>query len=66
MVGHVTYNNASNNLTMIKEFAAQLQTATSNKYNWKKRKIKCVGLHTYQSQFLTQSSCLTHVINLAI
>ena len=53
---------------MLKEFAAGLKVAMGKKYDWKKRKIKCVGPHTYQSQFLTKitkNSCLTHVIKLA-
>lgn len=49
-VGHITCNNASNNPTMMKEFAARLKTATGRKYKWRKRKI----------------NCLTHVINLAM
>jgi hypothetical protein len=40
-VGHVTCDNASNNVTMMKEFAARLKT-TDKEYNWKRRKIKCV------------------------
>ena len=64
-VGHITCDNASNNPTMMKEFAAQLKATTGKRYNWKKRKIKYVGLHTFQSHFLTRSSCLAHVINLA-
>ncbi|KAF8230431.1 hypothetical protein L208DRAFT_1281721 [Tricholoma matsutake] len=48
-VGHITRNNASNNPTMTKEFAARLKTTTGKKYNWRKRKI----------------NCLVHVINLA-
>jgi len=63
-VGHVTCNNASNNPTMMKEFAAWLKATMGKRYNWKKRKIKYVGLHTFQSHFLTRNSCLTHVINL--
>ena len=43
-VGHVTCDNASNNRTMMKEFAARLKVTTGKKYDWKKRKIKCVGL----------------------
>jgi hypothetical protein len=41
-VGHVTCDNASNNTTMMKEFAARLKNATGKKYTWKKRKIKSV------------------------
>jgi hypothetical protein len=43
-VGHVTCDNASNNSTMMKEFAARLKITTGNKYDWKKRKIKFVCL----------------------
>ena len=52
---------------MLKEFAARLKVATGKKYDWKQRKIKYVGPHTYQSQLtkITKNSCLTHVINLA-
>ena len=50
---------------MLKEFTARLEVATGKRYDWKKRKIKYVGLHSFQSQFLTRSSCLAHVINLA-
>jgi hypothetical protein len=50
---------------MLKEFAAWLKGAMGKKYDWRKRKIKCVGPQTYQSQFLTKNSCLAHVINLA-
>ncbi|KAF8239860.1 hypothetical protein L208DRAFT_1235677 [Tricholoma matsutake] len=49
-VGHITCDNANNNLTMMKEFAAQLKTTTGKKYNWRKRKI----------------NFLAHVINLAM
>jgi len=42
-VGHITYDNAGNNLTMMKELAVRLEMTTGKKYNWKKRKIKCVG-----------------------
>jgi hypothetical protein len=50
---------------MMKEFAARLKAATGKMYDWKKRKIKCVGPHTYGSWFLTKRSCLAHIINLA-
>ena len=39
-IGHVTCDNASNNITMMKEFAARLENATGKVYKWKKRKIK--------------------------
>lgn len=42
-VGHITCNNTSNNRTMMKEFAARLKDTTGKKYDWKKRKIKCIG-----------------------
>ncbi len=64
-VGHVTCDNASNNGTMMKEFAVKLKTTTGKTYNWKKRKIKCVDSQSYHSQLLTKNSCLAHVINLA-
>src|SRR5882757_3054623 len=64
-VGHVTCDNASNNSTMMKEFSAQLKTATGKKYNWRKRKIKCTSPRTYHTQLLISNSCLAHVINLA-
>lgn len=41
-VGHVTCDNASNNTTMIKEFITRLRITMGKKYNWKKRKIKCI------------------------
>jgi hypothetical protein len=41
-VGHVTCDNASNNVTMMKEFAARLKT-NNKEYNWKTRKIKFVS-----------------------
>jgi hypothetical protein len=41
-VGHVTCDNASNNLTMMKEMAVRLKASTGKKYDWKKRKIKFV------------------------
>jgi hypothetical protein len=65
-VGHVICNNASNNPTMMKKFAARLETTTGKKYNWKKRKIKCASPQTYQVWLLTNNSCLAHVINLAM
>ena len=49
-VGHVTCDNASNNSTMMKEFATRLKTATGNKYNWRKRKIKYASLQAYLVQ----------------
>jgi hypothetical protein len=65
-VGHVTCDNAANNSTMMKEFAARLKITTGRKYIWKKRKIKFV----YSSlssllPSLMNCSCLAHVINLA-
>jgi hypothetical protein len=39
-VGHVTCDNASNNWTMMREFAAHLKVATGKNYDWKQRKIK--------------------------
>jgi hypothetical protein len=39
-VGHVTCDNASNNITMMKEFVARLEFVTGKKFDWKKRKIK--------------------------
>ena len=65
-VGHVTCDNASNNSTMMKEFAARLKTNTGKKYNWRKRKIKCASPQTYRVWLLTNNSCLAHVINLAM
>jgi len=65
-VGHVTCDNASNNSTMLKEFAARLKSITGKPYNWKNRKIKCViGPHTCQFRRLTESyniqlSCTCH------
>lgn len=50
---------------MMKEFAAQLKTATGRKYNWRKRKIKYASPPAYRVQILTNNSCLAHVINLA-
>ena len=39
-IGHVTCDNASNNLTMMQELAVHLTRATGKKYNWRKQKIK--------------------------
>lgn len=39
-IGHVTCDNASNNETMMKEFAARLENATGTPYDWKEHKIK--------------------------
>jgi hypothetical protein len=36
------------------------------KYNWRKRKIKYASPQAYRVQLLTNNSCLTHVINLAM
>jgi hypothetical protein len=38
--GHVTCDNASNNLTMMREVAIWLKAATGKKYDWRARKIK--------------------------
>ena len=35
-IGHVTCDNASNNLTMMEEFAAQLKALTDKRYKWHK------------------------------
>ena len=43
-VGHITCDNASNNVTMMKELAACLNTTTGKAYDWKARKIKSVIL----------------------
>jgi hypothetical protein len=48
-VGHVTCDNASNNVTMMKELSAHLKNTTAKKYDWKKRKIKCVNFYTLTS-----------------
>jgi len=67
-VGHVTCDNASNNRTMMTEFAVWLKVATGKEYDSKKRKLKCVGStcpRTWWSWLLTNNSCLAHVINLA-
>jgi hypothetical protein len=64
-VGHVTCDNASNNLTMMMELAMRLDTSTGKTYHWKKRKIKFVSSLTHSLQLLTNNSCLAHVINLA-
>ncbi|KAN0118456.1 hypothetical protein V8E52_005186 [Russula decolorans] len=48
LIGHVTCDNASNNSTMMEEFAARLKASTGKKYKWRKQKI----------------NCLAHVINL--
>ena len=63
-VGHITCDNASNNVTMMKEFAACLKTSTKKEYNWKERKIKFVFV-VLLVQLLMNYSCLMHVINLA-
>ena len=41
-IGHVTCDNASNNSTMMQEFATRLTTANDKVYNARQRKIKCV------------------------
>lgn len=43
-VGHVTCDNASNNVTMMKELAVRLNTTTGKVYDGKVRKIKSVIL----------------------
>jgi hypothetical protein len=51
-VGHITCDNASNNLTMMKELAVRLKTCTGKNYHWRKRKIKSVGSFTRAFQLL--------------
>jgi hypothetical protein len=41
-VGHVTCDNASNNLTMLRELAMHIDAATEKKYKWQQKKIKYV------------------------
>ncbi|KAG6859264.1 hypothetical protein C0993_004566, partial [Termitomyces sp. T159_Od127] len=38
-IGHITCDNASNNSTMIQEFARRLKDAFGKDFQWKKRKI---------------------------
>ena len=61
-VGHVTCDNASNNSTMMKEFAARLKITTGNKYDWKKRKIKFV-VHFMLLIFITHELQLSRACN---
>ena len=66
-IGHVTCDNASNNSTMMEEFAARLMASTGKRYKWRKRKIKSV-LNVFTGLFplfTSSCSCLAHVINLA-
>jgi hypothetical protein len=65
-VGHVTCDNASNNSTMMKEFAACLKITAGKEYNPKKRKIKFVYSLSCVVTLLMNCSCLAHVINLAM
>lgn len=39
-VGHISCDNATNNGTMLQEFADRMRTATKKKFNWRKRRIK--------------------------
>ncbi|KAJ3531266.1 hypothetical protein NM688_g7598 [Phlebia brevispora] len=48
-IGHITCNNASNNGTMLHEFATQVQRKTGKLFDFRKRRI----------------NCLAHIINLA-
>ena len=43
-VGHITCDNASNNLTTMKELAARLKISMGKKYHWRKRKVKYIHL----------------------
>ena len=63
-VGHITCDNASNNVTMMKELATHLKSSTKKEYNWKERKIRFV-FFVLLVLLLMNSSCLVHVINLA-
>ncbi len=51
-IGHVTYNNASNNSTMMQEFSMHLTTVNNRVYNPQHWKIKCVHLSIVLSFFL--------------
>ena len=50
-IGHVTCDNASNNSTMMQEFAIHLTTANNKEYNARHRKIKCVLTYQYFHHF---------------
>jgi hypothetical protein len=43
-VSHITCDNASNNLTMMRELAVHLKISTGKKYHWRKRKVKFIRL----------------------
>ena len=64
-VGHITCDNASNNLTMMNKLAMWLKNSTGKIYYWRKQKIKFVCSLTCVFQLLMNDSCLAHVINLA-
>jgi hypothetical protein len=57
-IGHVTCDNASNNTTMMKEFAARLLLATRKEYDWERRKIKYVL--SISSQLVRVSLLMIH------
>ena len=66
-IGHITCDNASNNSTMMEEFAARLKAVMGKRYKWRKQKIKWV-MHAFTRLFkliTSPLSCLAHVINLA-
>jgi hypothetical protein len=59
-VGHVTCNNASNNVTMMKELAARLKYTTGKEYNWVKRKIKFVHSSTHSCSH-SRTTAVLHI-----
>lgn len=51
-IGHITGDNASNNLTMVQELAKRLKAATGKTYNWRARKIKYVVVLRWSLSYL--------------
>ena len=63
----MTSDNASNNQTMMKEFARLITKHTGMPFDWQDRWIRCVHASNYVLEFSysVHFRCLAHVINLA-
>jgi hypothetical protein len=65
-IGHITCNNASNNNTMMKEFARCYKGQTGQNYDVKKRHIRYACIPPCDQYLRKQKyRCLAHIINLA-
>lgn len=65
-VGHVTCDNASNNGTMLEEFARLIEHETGKPFDPINRRIKCVLCFAILlTDLISLRSCMAHVINLA-